>query len=129
MPLEYRIDLSSRCVRATASEPFTDEDLTSYQIMLSVDPSHGDGFDQIIDARGVTALALTGTGLRTAGRLSHEYAEHLRGTRLAIVVASEVAFGRARMFEVVASTAFTTRAFMSMAEAEAWIREDREEAV
>ena len=121
MPIRYQLDPVSKCVFATGEEPVTDSDLLKYQVDLSEDPLHGAGFDQLLDMRQVSGLHATAFGIREAGRLSHHFDEHLRGTRCAVVASSGVGFGLARMFTACASDVMLLEVFQDMASARAWL--------
>lgn len=121
MPIRFRIDPITRCVHATGEEPLTDGDLRQYQLDLAAHPDHGPGFDQLVDLRAVGALGITALGIRTAGRLSDHFAEQVRGTRCAVVVASEVAYGLARMFVAFSSESVEFQVFRDFGAARAWL--------
>ena len=121
MPIHFRVHKDELCVHATGEDPLTDADLRQYQMQLAAHPEHGAGFHQLVDLREVSGLAVTSSGVREAGHLSDHFAEQVRGTRCAVVVATDVAFGMARMFEAYITESVDYRVFTDPDEAEQWI--------
>lgn len=121
MPIRFRVDPELRCVFLTGVPPITDDDLTQYQRDLAAHPDHGAGFDQLADMRGVAGLGLTANGVRAAGLLTRYWAEHITGTKVAIIAPDEAAYGMARMFSAFVFEDLSVRVFREVADAEEWI--------
>ena len=60
----YHIDVARRLVRSHATGRLTDADLQQHQQQLRQEAAFDPTFCQLLDWTGVTALALTGDGLR-----------------------------------------------------------------
>ena len=86
MPIRFHIDTAGRRVHAVGEDPVTDEDLLDYQLALADHEDHGAGFDQLVDLRASAGLTVTATGIQSAGLLTNDYDDHVRGTKCAIVV-------------------------------------------
>ena len=95
MPSRYHIDLDRHLAITTYEGRMTDDDLLHHQRRLRGDPLFSDDLHQLIDARGVTHMLVTGDAIRALAE-----ANVLSATsRRAILVASTAQFGLARMFQ------------------------------
>ena len=121
MPIGFRVDTVRRCVFVTGAPPVLDADLTQYQRDLAAHPDHGPGFQQLVDMRAVPGLHVTAQGVEVAGRLTELFADHLQGTKCAVVVSTDLAFGMTRMFAAHASDAIEIRVFEELNAAMSWL--------
>jgi hypothetical protein len=118
MPIEYRIEVPLRTLFTTVFGVFTDADARGLVEGLRNEPDFGSDFDQLFDARGVTSVELSGRCVReiAAVRMFGE------GSRRAFVVGTDVAFGMARMFEMLRDDALDQiRVFKNIEDARAWL--------
>jgi hypothetical protein len=96
MPAYYKIDKERRLVMTTASGVFTAADALAHQQKLRVDPDFDPSFSQLQDYTHVIRIELTPDDIRRLAQNSLFSPD----SRRAILVTSDVAFGFARMFEV-----------------------------
>ena len=119
MPIRYRIDVKQGIVITTADGIFTDTDLHEHQTGLKNDPDFQHGLNQLIDLQGITALELTGDGLRTVAGTDLWG----KGSRRAIVALTDVSYGLSRMFQMLTNhdSGAELKVFKDMAEARRWL--------
>jgi hypothetical protein len=125
MPLEYRIEVSLRTVFTTPFGAITDPDLREHVENLRNHPEFESDFNQLFDARDVTSVELSGACVReiATARLFGE------GSLRAFVVTADVAFGMARMFEMLRGDALDEiRVFRNIDDARAWLGLPAEES-
>ena len=118
MPLQYRIDLSIRTVFTRPFGVFTDTDARKHVEDLRNHPDFESDFNQLFDARDVTSFELSGACVREIAteRVFRE------GAMRAFVVGTDVAFGMARMFEMLRDEApDQIRVFQNINDARAWL--------
>ncbi len=120
MPIRYRIDLKQEIVYTTADGVLTDAELAENQDNLRKDPDFHPSFNRLADYRAVESFELTGTDVRRlAGAKGITKSE---GSRRAFVVSSDLAYGMARMFQILADdTPVTIEVFKDMTEARKWL--------
>ncbi len=95
-----------------------DADLRGTQDGVRDDPRFAPDFSQLYDLTAVTEIGLTPTGMRALANRS----PFDRDARRAIVVSSDVAFGMARMYQMIADSDPTQfRIFRDVNEAFAWL--------
>lgn len=118
MPATYRIDSDRGVVITTLQGRVTDRDLADHQRQVRADPAFHPGLDQLVDGRAITEVRVTSGGVRAVA-VSDYFAE---GTRRALVMDSDVAYGMARMFEMLrASGPEEVRVFRTIGEAQVWL--------
>jgi hypothetical protein len=104
---------------STATGILTERDMTEYRRALSCDPDFVPNYKQIFDLRGVTDSELTSTDLRerAANNVSGG------GSRRALVASSDLVFGMARMYQLLAADENTDeiRVFRDMSDAVRWV--------
>ena len=123
MAWSYQIDPERGIVFSVFDGTTTDADVSAHQKALSADPAFEPGFSQLLDFRGVTSVRLTAAGVRAVAEAKNFGA----GSRRAIVVASNVAYGMARMFEILRDPEpDTVEVFRDLAEARRWLGLDGE---
>jgi hypothetical protein len=121
MPVTYRIDTEKGIIRITVKgQPGPDEHAEITQRWLK-DPDYMPGMPILIDNRQreepSTRARVEKLAIETQS--SHRVA---KGTRVAIVVASDVEYGMSRMYALLSeNNPFETHAFYDIAEAEAWL--------
>ena len=119
MPACYRIDLRNRVVIHGFFGVVTDQELSNNQRELRRDPDYDPLFGQLIDACYVTEVAAVSSDLVIELAKATPNAP---GAKRAIVVVSNVAFGMARMFQIVREDAREeVRVFRDIDEARGWL--------
>ena len=119
MPLHYRIDQKREIVFITADGIITDADLLTHLDDIENDSDFHPSFNRLNDYRAVESLDVTGAGVRAlASRVDASEAS----CRRAIVVSTELAYGMARMFQILTDDKpATIEVFKDMAEARKWL--------
>jgi hypothetical protein len=118
MPAMYRLDLANRVVWSRAWGVVTDEELDAHSRALRADPRFDPGFRQLQDLTGITEPRATPGGLQLLAQIN-PFGKH---ARRAVLVASDVVFGLARMHEQLRSDAGDElQVFRGRAEALAWL--------
>ena len=124
MPASYRIDTTLGLVQSVAAGRLTEEDLRLHQRGLASDPAFRPDLAQLWDASAVERVELTNRCIRELASAN----PFGRGARRAIAAPNDLAFGIARMFEMLrAETEDEVHVFRSMAEARAWLELPPEE--
>jgi hypothetical protein len=96
MPACYKIDKQRRLVMSTAYGTVSREDLLDHQNKLLADPDFDPTFSQLSDFGHMTKLEVTAADIRVFAERNIFAPE----ARRAFVVPDDVAFGLARMFEM-----------------------------
>jgi hypothetical protein len=118
VPVSYRIDRERRIVFTEASGVLTDSDVLGFEQKLQDDPEFEPDFRQLADCRAIDEVGVTREGVEEASSRS----PFSRGSRRALVVGSDVAFGMARMFENLRhETRDEIRVFREAEEARRWL--------
>ena len=118
MPAKYRIDTERRVVFSTATGILSEDDITDHQARLRADPDFDGKLDQLWDFSGVTAVEVASATIRQLARARSFEA----GVKRAVVAPSDVAFGMARMFQMLHEDApEEMRVFRASAEARRWL--------
>jgi hypothetical protein len=122
MPISYEIDEVNGWVRMVGSGVITDDEVLAYRQSLVADPRFHPSMKLLSDMRGIESVQVTAGGIR---RLVHEestHAQQLAARRLAIVTDSPVAYGMARMYQMLAENAGgAIQVFRRVEEATAWL--------
>jgi hypothetical protein len=122
MPVTYSIDLSTRTIRTTCSNPLTFTEVIEHFRTLYEDPVCAGYFDVLLDVSTADAVPQGGQ----IGAVSAQIAairEKVQFGFLAIVATRDAMFGMMRMFEVLAGAHFrATGVFRNSGEAEAWMK-------
>jgi hypothetical protein len=100
MPFSYKIDKERKMVMSTGFGVFTLADALGHQEKLRKDPDFDPSFCQLMDFTHVAKLDLRAEDVRRLAQASI----FAHDSKRAILVASETAFGLARMFEILRST-------------------------
>ena len=96
MPGAYIVDPARSLVLTRAWGILTGADMLNHARRLSADPRFQPQFSQLLDFRDITELPITAVEVREVAALN----PFGPGARRAIVVASDVAFGMARMYQI-----------------------------
>ena len=96
MPCDYTIDLARSLVLSHGWGVVTDREFLAHARALTADPRFAPNFHQLVDLRDVTNVQLTASGIRELVSLNPFGA----GARRAVVVTNSVAFGMARMYQI-----------------------------
>ena len=96
MPASYKIDKERRLVMSSASGVFSMADARSHTEKLSKDPDFDPSFSQIADFTQVTRIELSPDDVRILAQRSL----FSPNSRRAFIVPNELAYGLARMFEI-----------------------------
>lgn len=120
MPGSYTILSAARLVYSRAWDVLTDEELLAHAKALGSDPRFEASFSQLADFRDVTELAVTAEGVRAVAARN----PFGKGARRAIVTPLVVAYGMARMYELLShDSQHEVRVVKNLAEAKAWLGE------
>ena len=119
MPARYQIDKERRLVITTGTGPFLMADALDHQERLRKDPDFDPTYSQLMD---ITAMTLDNIGLEEIRKLAQRWLFSPQSRR-AIVVQGEVAYGLARMFEMLRENAGENgiRVFRDREEALDWV--------
>lgn len=101
MPAAFTIDPSRRLVLSRGWGVLTDRELVAHVHALSADPRFRPDLHQLVDFLGVTDVRVTASGVREMTGLNPFGA----GARRALAVSSDVAYGMARMYQIMRSDA------------------------
>jgi hypothetical protein len=118
MPSSYQIDVIQQLVRTRAWGELTNENLRDHYHRLAVDPRFRPTFRQLTNLDEVITFAIKHWMIAEAA----SWPVFDVGTRRAVVAASDVAFGLARMFSLNAErVGQNVRVFRLEGEAEEWL--------
>ena len=120
MPFSYTVDSELRLVRTTGTGTISDEDSEQLSAMQRSDPRVHAMMRELLDLRLVEQLSITPGRLQFRAHTDRQYSTEYANT-LAIVVGSEVAFGVARMYELLTDEHFLVRVFRDYAAACEWL--------
>ena len=118
MPAEYTIDRERNVVILRLTGVLTSSELLEAQQLLGADPKFDPGMNEIVDGSGITDHRVDAT---TIGQLATVNL-FSNGSKRALVGSSEIAFGKAQMFQSYAKRhGSTIRSFRKLSEALAWL--------
>jgi hypothetical protein len=119
MAWSYEIDPARRLVHVRVVGMLCDQDLLDGDAELRGDPDFDPAYRQLVDLREADGTAVTSEGVRELARKPSLF---LPGAKRAIVVASDLGYGMARMFELMRSNrSGEIRVFESFDDALRWI--------
>jgi hypothetical protein len=122
MPLTYRIVSEERLVLTEGSGVLTDADVLAHKERLLSDPAFQPGMRELSDIRAIERIAVTPEGVRAM--VDYDRRAGVAAHRLALVVSQEVAFGMARMYQLVgAREDQSVGVFRSIDEAMQWLND------
>ena len=118
MPSAYHIDRALNLVISCGTGSIRDEDLVRHARTLRADPLFAPDMRQLVDLRFSSAADLTVPGLREIAQ-AHTFGA---GSRRAIVASDDLAFGLARMYEMLRDDGQDqVQVFRDLDEAIAWL--------
>jgi len=119
MPAFYKIDKERRLVLSSATGSFNKEDALGHQNRLRADPDFDPTFSQLMDFTHVTQVLLTPADVKQLA-ISNIFSKE---SRRAFLVANDLEFGLARMYEILRENAGERgiRVFRSLEEALDWV--------
>ena len=120
MPICYRIDPKQKIVYITAEGILTDDELKKHVDNLLSDADYHPGFNRLSDFRAVSLVDLTGSGMR--GLAQGKGTTNSEGSMRALVVSSDLAYGMARMFQILTDdSSARIEVFKEITEARKWL--------
>ena len=121
MPITFQIDRGAGVVRTKLSGQFSAAEVTAYRDQLLSDPDYRPGMLGFVDCREIESLPSADTLQLLALEIARRQ-DAVGATRVAVVVASEAAYGLMRMYEVyTAATSIKVKVFREEATALAWL--------
>ena len=120
MPFTYTVDPNLCLVLTRGTGIISDEESLQLSAMQRCDPLIHPAMRELLDLRLVERLCITPDWLRIRADIDKRYADEYANT-LAIVVGSDVAFGFARMYELLTDEHFRVRVFRDYAKACEWL--------
>jgi len=119
MPCRYRIDRDQRLVEVVIDGVISDEDIVELAERMRADPALRPDDRHLVDARRASGLEVSNETVRL---LAHTEPLFVPGVRRAIVVATSLEFGLARMFQMLGEDrSGQVGVFRDMDEALAWL--------
>ena len=119
MPVTYEIDVRHRVVRARAAGVVTYAELVQHLSEEECDDALG--LAEVMDARGATT-DLTSAQVRSLVTLTEALARKARFGALALVTDNDVAFGMARMYQILTDVLpVEIGVFRELGDALAWL--------
>ncbi len=118
MPATYQLDVAHRLVWSRAWGTITNDELAAHSKHLRANPRFAPDFRQLQDLTEIREFKVTSAGLQNLARLN----PFGKGARRAVLVASNLAFGLARMHEMLrGNSADELRVFRQRALAMEWL--------
>jgi len=128
MPLAYAIDTKERVIRTRCVGMLTFAEVVNHFQELERDPNCAEHLDVLLDLSEVNSLPETGQ-LRAVSYEIRKLQAKVRFDACAVVADRDALFGMLRMFEVMVENYFRLfRVFRVAAEAEAWLRSQRDQS-
>ena len=123
MPIDYEIDAGRRLIRTRCIGPLTLEEVVAHFRSLEADPRVPDRLDVVLDFSELTAFP-DHDQVHCVAREVRQLRTKIAWRNLAIVAPRDLAFGIARMFEMISEPSFrATMVFRRLADAERWIEQ------
>ena len=121
MPIHYQIDPARHLIRTRCVGPLTFDEVVAHFRVLEADPRIPDPLDVLLDFSELTNFP-DHDQVRSVAREVRELRSKIVWRNLAIVAPRDLAFGIARMFEMISEPSFrATMVFRAQADAERWI--------
>lgn len=122
MPIDHVHDHDHALLIIRMVGEIADEDLIAYAREVIADSSIRPEADDYVDLSRVTAMTVTGEGVRRFGEMLREGGRAGNPGRMAIFAPSDMAFGMARMFELSRGEGpIEVRVFRDEQQARRWI--------
>ena len=128
MPIDYEWDKKNSLIRTRLWGEVTDEDINAHTLKLFRDTRLTPPLLEIIDTHDVDKLNITSQSLKNIADGARVNLEKFAGHRTAIVAATDVIFGMARMYEIlsdVAGSPVKIAAFRNIEDAIAWLNHNK----
>jgi hypothetical protein len=124
MPVFYKIDKERKLVLSSATGVLNREEAASHQLRLLSDPEFDPNYSQLLDFTHITRLDLSAADVRRLAQRTIFSAD----SRRAFLVASDLAFGLGRMYEILREAAGERgiRIFRDLEEALDWALSQQE---
>ena len=123
VPVNYKIDPRRNLIRTVCTGDVNPKEVYDHFRDLASDPNRPGRLNVLLDLTQMTSIPETDQVRGASYELTRHLPE-LRFNAVAIVAGGDVLFGMMRMFQVFAEDSFEiTRAFHTVAEAEAWLSE------
>jgi hypothetical protein len=120
MPIAYHIDAGRQLVETTMTGAVSGAEIAAYHSRLFTDPAYLPKYRTLTDARAMETVLTAAEVRQLAAALDRRAVPP--GTRRAVVVGSEAAYGMLRMFAALTGgDASPYRGFRTMEEARAWL--------
>ena len=121
MPVRYRVDKALKVVFSTAAGQLSEDDLLGHQRRLRADPAFDPGHWQLYDLRDADLSRISPQCIALLAQTTL----FKTGTRRALVVGDDLAFGLARMFAALREgSGEHIRVFRDMGAALTWLELD-----
>jgi hypothetical protein len=117
MPGSYLIDARRRLVFSQGWGVLTDDEIVAHVRALREDARFQPAFQQVIDFRRLSEIKLSTTGIRAVAQRNPFSVD----ARRALVVASDEAFGLARMYAAFTDTPDPIRIYRALGPALEWV--------
>jgi hypothetical protein len=126
MPVTYQIDRSQGIIRTQCVGDVTLEEVLDHFQVLERDPNCPPRLDVLLDLSESTSVPASGQIMVVSNAIA-ELRSSVRFDVCAVVAATDVLFGMARVFEALANDHFLrVRVFRTFPEAEEWLDANRE---
>lgn len=99
MPIQYRYDPERRLLQVRMHGTVTDAELLDYARSATTDSTIEVEADELIDLRDVEIPEVKTSTLKQVADLFHDSERAAKGVRIALVAASDAAYGIARMYQ------------------------------
>lgn len=132
MPIDYEWDEKAGLIRTRMWGEVTDDDIDAHTLKIFKDTRLTPPISEIIDSLDVVKLSVTSKSLKKIADGARANKEKFVGHRTAIVSATDVIFGMARMYEMlsdVAGSPIKISAFRNFGDALAWLDTGRQRTI
>lgn len=121
MPIRHEIDTERGVVITTVEGVVSEQDMRDQPAAMYAHPDFSEEYDRLVDLRGVERFEVSADAIHGLARRTRA----ADGTRRALVVARDVGYGLARMYQTLrANESEFNRVFRSLEEARAWLGMD-----
>ena len=121
MPFEYKINLSEKLISLKAFGCFNDKDLEQIYVSIKKDPDYLPGLSFIGDFSSIEKVGVTAGAVHDCASAT----PIAQGAKRALIVKKEIAYGYARMYQILIETgADQLKIFDEVEAALAWLEED-----
>lgn len=122
MPLRIEIDPSQGRIHTVVQGHLTIEDLNGYYEALREHPEFDPALDELFDLSEASSTSVAASDLRDFSASVARRADRRQNVRMAVVAPCDLAFGMARMYELLQTEAGShIHVVRTRPEAEAWL--------